>query len=282
MTWAYAQPVPDAECKLLLLALANYAGHDHSCWPSIPRLAAECLLCEQTIKVRLKTLVDAGLISVQHRAKPNGEAATNIYTLKLPDGVGYPVAQGGLPRSPGGLSRSPEPIIEPINEPKSTHTNTRARTREEDQRVEENVKVLRYHCNALYRRKPGDAWHYEEEYRLVELARRGDPVAEFHELTAYRKVNAEFFPKSIHSLLLNWTKTLDEARNFKDTHKPAKDLAQINLEKALANERRIQANENHRPPRNVQNLRENSDLENRCRILVHRPRPVESNPNGDV
>lgn len=122
-------------------------------------------------------------------------------------------------KTPNKIEEKPQTISTEITtestteSTKSTHTNTRARTREEDQRVEERVKVLRDHCNALYRRQPGDAWTYEEEYRLVELARRGDPVAEFHELTAYRKVNAEFFPKSIHSLLLNWTKTLDEARN---------------------------------------------------------------------
>jgi len=60
--WAWkSQPSKQSE-KFILLAMADRAGEDHTCWPSIARLVKDTMLNEKTINTALRSLVNQGLI----------------------------------------------------------------------------------------------------------------------------------------------------------------------------------------------------------------------------
>lgn len=136
MAWAHSQKVPDAECKLLLLILADYASnHDEAgftCWPSISRLSSDCLLCENTIRKRLKQLAECGVLTIEHRTSAAGDHASHRFRLSIPmnhlvHGVNHPPAWR---EPPPGSCREPEPIsTEPVNEP-CTHQHPAAKEAE--------------------------------------------------------------------------------------------------------------------------------------------------------
>ena len=77
----------------------------------------------------------------------------------------------------------------------------------------ERVRDLRSRLCVAYNRKTDDRWDYNEETLLVEIAReRPNCLSELTEMLVIRPTLGRFFPKSISSLLLGWTKTLDVAR----------------------------------------------------------------------
>jgi len=60
--WAWkSQPSKQSE-KFILLAMADRAGEEHTCWPSIARLVKDTMLNEKTINTALRSLVNQGLI----------------------------------------------------------------------------------------------------------------------------------------------------------------------------------------------------------------------------
>lgn len=75
-SWAWEQAIPGTQ-KLVLLALADYAGRDNaSAWPSVATLAERCSIAERTVRRSLEALEAAKLICVE--ARPN---KTNVYEL---------------------------------------------------------------------------------------------------------------------------------------------------------------------------------------------------------
>lgn len=60
-TWAWKQRLKSTE-KLVLLSMADRAGEDHKCYPSIARLAHDTGLNRKTVTSVLKRLRDAGVI----------------------------------------------------------------------------------------------------------------------------------------------------------------------------------------------------------------------------
>lgn len=128
MTWAIEQAPADAESKLLLLLLANYAGHDNSCWPSVSTLSKQSVLCETTVRDRLRLLVEAGLITITPRRTEKGDATSNLYTLTVgtggrptrppptsPDEAPPSRRDPPLPRA-ARSNQSVEPVIDPKRE----------------------------------------------------------------------------------------------------------------------------------------------------------------------
>ena len=119
MKWAHEQALPDSESKLLLLILANYAGHDNSCWPSVNRLARECVFSESTAHRRLKQLEQLGFIKIIPRKDEKGDPTSNVYRLVIPPGVPQTPPRCQADTTPG-VPQTPKPIspnlsIEPVH-----------------------------------------------------------------------------------------------------------------------------------------------------------------------
>lgn len=92
---------------------------------------------------------------------------------------------------------------------------------------------------ALYDRKPTAYWSNLEEQALFEVCKRPDCVEELADLRNYQRSNSQYFPKSIASLLTDWTKHLDAAASHKREKKHivhGVDSAEIALRKKQAKE----------------------------------------------
>jgi Helix-turn-helix domain len=125
MTWAIAQTPPDAESKLILLLLANYAGDENSCWPSVPRLARESLLSERTVRRRLHDLEQEGFLEITPRTDHNGDSTSNLYSLSCQGVVSGSQGGGARLTPPGGARQTGEPVsTEPVIEPCTQNENT--------------------------------------------------------------------------------------------------------------------------------------------------------------
>lgn len=109
MKWAHEQALPDSESKLLLLILANYAGHDNSCWPSVKRLARECVFSESKAHRRLKQLERLGFIKILPRNDERGDPTSNLYQLLTGPGVSLTPPPCQTDTTPG-VPLTPKPI----------------------------------------------------------------------------------------------------------------------------------------------------------------------------
>lgn len=81
--------------------------------------------------------------------------------------------------------------------------------------IPEHSAWLRKRLCVEYKRPDTDTWGYEESRLMVEIAARPSAMDETQEIFTYRSRNGGWFPLSILSLLQGWTKTLDNARNWK-------------------------------------------------------------------
>lgn len=196
MCWAYQQPVPDAESKLILLALANYAGHDNQCWPSIKRIARECLLSERTVQYRLQMLSEAKILTIKPRTSEDGGPASNIFCLNFaPPGAGDAPPSRTAATTPGA-PRAPKPVsTEPVNEPNTLYEFAKSK------------------LSCAFHRDKDDPWDYSDEYALLDLSRRPKFLSELDEILELKE-EAEKPPRSIRSVLDGWTKFLDQSRNM--------------------------------------------------------------------
>ncbi|MBQ9405229.1 MAG: helix-turn-helix domain-containing protein [Desulfovibrio sp.] len=96
-TWAWKQRGLTPAQKLLLLSLADRAEEDHTCWPSLRRLAADTGLTDRGIQKILAELETRGLIRRDMRA-----GKSTVYTL-----IGV-TSREDMPRS-----ATPEPSSPP-------------------------------------------------------------------------------------------------------------------------------------------------------------------------
>lgn len=114
MKWAHEQEFPDSESKLLMLVLANYAGHDNTCWPSIGRLARECVLSIRTVQYKIRQLQKLGFIKVLYR-KNERNNTSNLYTLLIPPPGAAPAPPWCTPCTTPGAGPAPKPITENLS-----------------------------------------------------------------------------------------------------------------------------------------------------------------------
>lgn len=80
--------------------LATFADNDTAvCWPSVAAIARRADCSEGTVKQALRTLADAGAITIQKRIAEHGGATSNLITMRpeAPGGVGHHMPQGGVP-----------------------------------------------------------------------------------------------------------------------------------------------------------------------------------------
>ncbi|UYO49664.1 helix-turn-helix domain-containing protein [Rhodopseudomonas palustris] len=82
--WAAKQRTGSPACKLILLALANYADANGAAWPSQETLAADTEQSVDSVQRRLKQLVKLGLIRAESLPAKRGQWAGRIYLLNMP------------------------------------------------------------------------------------------------------------------------------------------------------------------------------------------------------
>ena len=128
VNWAWAQECRDPSAKLVLVCLADHAGHDGVAWPGTARLGDMTGLSSRTIRRWLDEFEDMGLITRTRRRRSNGTLGTYEYQLvgetPVTTGQGRPLVTddtsqetpvSGRPADMGVRAEPPdtEPPVEP-------------------------------------------------------------------------------------------------------------------------------------------------------------------------
>lgn len=88
-----------------------------------------------------------------------------------------------------------------------------------------NNEVVQRRLSAMFRRKEGEGWNYEEQCGLLTVCRRPAVLEELKELSDFKFKRDSYFPQSIIRLLSDWQATLDRSRNHVEQRKKPKDVA---------------------------------------------------------
>lgn len=84
MTWAWKQELSTGP-KFVLIALADNANSDGLCYPGQDSIAEKCGMTDRTVRNSIKTLIDSGIITKQHRQKASGKGRTSdLYQIMIP------------------------------------------------------------------------------------------------------------------------------------------------------------------------------------------------------
>lgn len=75
MTWAASVKTPTSTQKLILLLLADRAGDDNTCFPSLKRIADDSCTSKRCVIENIKKLAANGFIFVEKRTIHNEETA---------------------------------------------------------------------------------------------------------------------------------------------------------------------------------------------------------------
>lgn len=81
--WARKQKTGHGTTKLILLLLADFAGTDYSCYPSVAKLSEISELADSTVRSATKLLAELGLIRVFYRHRPDGSRRSSRYQLLI-------------------------------------------------------------------------------------------------------------------------------------------------------------------------------------------------------
>lgn len=103
--WALRQalgPVP----KFVLVVLADAADDQGTCWPRISTVAEKVGVSTRTVQRAVQHLAKYKLISVEPRKRSDGSSSSNLYRLRLREGV-------NLSPPPDKLSSSPDRMAPP-------------------------------------------------------------------------------------------------------------------------------------------------------------------------
>ncbi len=132
ITWALAQPVGRSTAKFVLVAMANCAGDDMTCWPSIPYLVEATCQDRKTVMENMRRLREAGYITPtgEHKGRTKQVAvyrlsSTENGTVKatVPETVPVPKTDANSPVFPIEQSRfsvetGPKTVPGTLKEPK--------------------------------------------------------------------------------------------------------------------------------------------------------------------
>lgn len=86
VAWAIDVRVGDPSLKVLLIAIANYADAEGSCWPKVETLAFDSEVSKRTIQRSLTKLVELGLITVTARFGAKGKQTSSRFDLRMTGG----------------------------------------------------------------------------------------------------------------------------------------------------------------------------------------------------
>ena len=85
MNWAWHQdlkPVP----KLVLMALADAADDQGTCWPSVATIAIKVGVSTRTVRRVMQALIGCELLTAEQRYRSDGSCSSNRYRLLLEGG----------------------------------------------------------------------------------------------------------------------------------------------------------------------------------------------------
>jgi len=107
LAWASKKKTGNGTNKLVLIALANYADDNNSCFPSYKTLTTITELSQRTIARSLKQLEDKSFISIKQRFSEYDQSArqtSNFYQLNIniqfnatPSHIDHPPSQSDNP-----------------------------------------------------------------------------------------------------------------------------------------------------------------------------------------
>jgi DNA-binding transcriptional ArsR family regulator len=132
--WARLQKTGSTTAKFILYRLADYAGTDYSCYPSVKKLAEDCEMGESTVRAATKLLAELGLIKVFYRYRDNRTRRSSRYQLLVdgpdtmePDAEDWAdhrqISADGHRQEPAGTPQEPadghrqEPALIPLMDP---------------------------------------------------------------------------------------------------------------------------------------------------------------------
>lgn len=82
-TWAFRQNLDRSSAKFVLVAMADCAGHDMTCWPSVKYLAAATGQDRKTVLGNITRLIDDGyIIDTNYRRGRTGQIPVYLLNVK--------------------------------------------------------------------------------------------------------------------------------------------------------------------------------------------------------
>lgn len=83
LTWAFNQKLKPSTDKFVLIALADYADENGSCFPSHQKTADRTGASVATVRRAVQRLEESGYITVERRHRGDGSQSSNRYVLNL-------------------------------------------------------------------------------------------------------------------------------------------------------------------------------------------------------
>ena len=80
LEYIYRSELP-SRAIVVYLYLADRAGKEGTCFPSVPRIARDTGLSGRTVQRAILDLERAGFVRVDGRLRKNGADSSNLYTL---------------------------------------------------------------------------------------------------------------------------------------------------------------------------------------------------------
>lgn len=113
LNWALERRIDKLPAKLLLIVIANRAGFDNECWPSIRTMMRETGMSRSSVKRWINWLVIHNFITRTQRRSSSGDLTTSMYVCNLPVSI-----EGVGPAVDPPRSTCDTPIDEPTLNPK--------------------------------------------------------------------------------------------------------------------------------------------------------------------
>ncbi len=96
MMWVWEHSKAEGVDRLVMLALADYAGDNGWCFPRQETLAVKCLVSLRTVQRSLEALVSLGEIEVQRRARLNWYKVIGDNVTSNDNAVAFPTRQADV------------------------------------------------------------------------------------------------------------------------------------------------------------------------------------------
>lgn len=133
LAWAWQKELPSPTHKFLLVALADMADEEHSCFPGQERIARMIGTSVSTVRRTLKDLEAWGLITRQRRQRDDGYRTSDRYYLQVKEtspvnltGNSSPVKEGTSPVKSGTSPVTSEQAESPEESSVLKHQEPRA------------------------------------------------------------------------------------------------------------------------------------------------------------